>query len=391
LNKHLISTDAQLFIKNNISTDISSLLLKKLVFDNITPQELVEQIEAKKRCENKLKTWYNTPLIYYPNKLNIEQTSSEITAEYKANLVSGKSLIDLTGGYGVDCFYFSKKIKTVSHCEINPLLSEIVNHNYKQLKCNNIKTIIGDGINFLNNNLEVYDWIYIDPSRRNDSKGKVFLLSDCLPNVAEHINKLFIKTKNVLIKTSPLLDITNGINELIFVKEIHIVAVKNEVKELLFILEKNYTGAITIITSNTLNTKHHNFSFVRDNSEIAQYGLPKKYLYEPNTAILKSGGFNEIAIHYKLHKLHQHSHLYTNDILIDFPGRSFEITEVIPYNKKELKKRFKKQQVNVTTRNFPKSVNEIRKELHLKDGGTEYLFFTTNIENKKIAILCRKK
>jgi len=391
LNKHLISTDAQLFIKNNISTDISSLLLKKLVFDNITPQELVEQIEAKKRCENKLKTWYNTPLIYYPNKLNIEQTSSEITAEYKANLVSGKSLIDLTGGYGVDCFYFSKKIKTVSHCEINPLLSEIVNHNYKQLKCNNIKTITGDGINFLNNNLEVYDWIYIDPSRRNDSKGKVFLLSDCLPNVAEHINKLFIKTKNVLIKTSPLLDITNGINELIFVKEIHIVAVKNEVKELLFILEKNYTGAITIITSNTLNTKHHNFSFVRDNSEIAQYGLPKKYLYEPNTAILKSGGFNEIAIHYKLHKLHQHSHLYTNDILIDFPGRSFEITEVIPYNKKELKKRFKKQQVNVTTRNFPKSVNEIRKELHLKDGGTEYLFFTTNIENKKIAILCRKK
>jgi len=391
LNKHLISTDAQLFIKNNISTDISSLLLKKLVFDNITPQELVEQIEAKKRCENKLKTWYNTPLIYYPNKLNIEQTSSEITAEYKANLVSGKSLIDLTGGYGVDCFYFSKKIKTVSHCEINPLLSEIVNHNYKQLKCNNIKTIIGDGINFLNNNLEVYDWIYIDPSRRNDSKGKVFLLSDCLPNVAEHINKLFIKTKNVLIKTSPLLDITNGINELIFVKEIHIVAVKNEVKELLFILEKNYTGAITIITSNILNTKHHNFSFVRDNSEIAQYGLPKKYLYEPNTAILKSGGFNEIAIHYKLHKLHQHSHLYTNDILIDFPGRSFEITEVIPYNKKELKKRFKKQQVNVTTRNFPKSVNEIRKELHLKDGGTEYLFFTTNIENKKIAILCRKK
>jgi len=391
LNKHLISTDAQLFIKNNISTDISSLLLKKLVFDNITPQELVEQIEAKKRCENKLKTWYNTPLIYYPNKLNIEQTSSEITAEYKANLVSGKSLIDLTGGYGVDCFYFSKKIKTVSHCEINPLLSEIVNHNYKQLKCNNIKTITGDGINFLNNNLEVYDWIYIDPSRRNDSKGKVFLLSDCLPNVAEHINKLFIKTKNVLIKTSPLLDITNGINELIFVKEIHIVAVKNEVKELLFILEKNYTGAITIITSNILNTKHHNFSFVRDNSEIAQYGLPKKYLYEPNTAILKSGGFNEIAIHYKLHKLHQHSHLYTNDILIDFPGRSFEITEVIPYNKKELKKRFKKQQVNVTTRNFPKSVNEIRKELHLKDGGTEYLFFTTNIENKKIAILCRKK
>jgi len=380
-----------LFINKNTTTDISSLLLKKLVFNNIKAQEIIEQIEAKKRCKNKLITWYNTPLIYYPNKLNIEQTSSEITAEYKANLVSGKSLIDLTGGYGVDCFYFSKIINHVSHCEINPSLSKIVNHNFKQLKCNNIKTIIGDGIKYLSSNSEVFDWIYIDPSRRNDSKGKVFLLSDCLPNITENINNIFNKTNNVLIKTSPLLDITNGINELAFVKEIHIVAVKNEVKELLFLLEKNYTGEITIITTNIHNTKHNNFRFVKSSSVIAQYELPKKYLYEPNAAILKSGGFNEIALQHNISKLHQHSHLYTSNALIHFPGRSFEIIEVIPYNKKELRKRFKKQQANVTIRNFPKSVDEIRKELQLKDGGVIYLFFTTNMENKKIAILCLKK
>lgn len=391
MNKHLLNTGNQLFIKNNTSADISSLLLKKIVFKDVNQQELIEQIEAKKRCQNKLKTWYNTPNIYYPNKLNIEQTSSEITAEYKANLVSGKSLIDLTGGFGVDCFYFSKKVVSVSHCEINPSLSEIVNYNFKQLKCNNIKTIVGDGIKYLKNTSENFNWIYIDPSRRNDSKGKVFLLSDCLPNVSGNIDELFNKADNILIKTSPLLDITNGINELVFVKEIHIVAVKNEVKELLFLLEKNYIGEISVITANIQKTKQDLFNFIKISSELAQYGLPKKYLYEPNAAILKSGGFNEIAIKYNLNKLHQHSHLYSNDVLIDFPGRSFEILEVIPYNKKELRKRFKKQQVNVTTRNFPKSVEEIRKELQLKDGGTNYLFFTTNMKNKKIAILCSKK
>ncbi|PHS06937.1 MAG: SAM-dependent methyltransferase [Kordia sp.] len=391
MNKNILNTDNQQFILNNFRTDISSLLLRKLVFKDVTLQELTEQIEAKKRCQNKLNTWCNTPNIYYPNKLNIEQTSSETTAVYKANLVSGKSLIDLTGGYGVDCFYFSKKIKKISHCEINPSLSEIVNHNYKQLKCSNIKTIIGDGIEYLKNTTGTFDWIYIDPSRRSDSKGKVFLLSDCLPNITDHIEFLFTKSKNILIKTSPLLDITNGLKELGPVKEIHIVAVKNEVKELLFLLEKNHSGNISIKTANIHNDTVDTFSFIKTNSALAQHGLPKKYLYEPNSAILKSGGFNEIALQHNLYKLHQHSHLYSNDVLIDFPGRSFEITEIIPYNKKELRKRFKKQQINVTTRNFPKSVAEIRQELQIKDGGTEYLFFTTNIKNKKIAILCFKK
>lgn len=391
MNKDILRTDIQLFIRGNTSTDISSLLLKKLDFKNVSQKELVIQIEAKKRCQNKLKTWYNTPNIYYPNKLNIEQTSSETTAKYKASLVSGKSLIDLTGGYGVDCFYFSKKITNVSHCEINQSLSEIVTHNYKQLECNNIKTVVGDGIQYLKNTSEVFDWIYIDPSRRNDSKGKVFLLSHCLPNVSENIETLFYRTKNILIKTSPLLDITNGLKELGFVKEIHIIAVKNEVKELLFLLKQNYIGEISIITANIYSTRVDHFNFIKTSSKLPTYGLPKKYLYEPNAAILKSGGFNEVSLHYKLDKLHQHSHLYSNDNLIDFPGRSFEIVEIIPYNKKELRKRFKKHQINITTRNFPKSVADIRKELHLKDGGTEYLFFTTNIENKKIAILCIKK
>jgi len=219
----------------------------------------------------------------------------------------------------------------------------------------------------------------------------VFLLNDCLPNVSEHIDLLLSKSNHILIKTSPLLDITNGLKELKFVKEIHVVALKNEVKELLFVVEKNYTNEITIITTNIKNTKTDKFLFSLSQTGIASYSLPKSFLYEPNAAILKSGAFNDVALNFKLQKLHKHSHLYTNDDLIEIPGRTFEIIDVIPFNKKELKKRFKKQQFNITTRNFPKTVAEIRKELILKDGGNEYLFFTTNIKDEKIVVQCVKK
>jgi 16S rRNA G966 N2-methylase RsmD len=166
-------------------------LFKKHNLIGVTIQELIEQIEAKKRTKNKLETWFKSKNIYYPNRLNIEQTSSEITANYKTKLIDGESIIDLTGGFGVDCFYFSKKIKNVFHCEINKNLSKIVNHNFKQLERNNITTISEDGIEYLKNNQRIFDYIYLDPSRRNDQKGKVFLLSDCLPNITTNLEMLF--------------------------------------------------------------------------------------------------------------------------------------------------------------------------------------------------------
>ena len=365
-------------------------MFKKHNFIGVTIQELIEQIEAKKRTKNKLETWFKSKNIYYPNRLNIEQTSSEITANYKTKLIDGESIIDLTGGFGVDCFYFSKKIKNVFHCEINKNLSKIVNHNFKQLERNNITTISEDGIEYLKNNQRIFDYIYLDPSRRNDQKGKVFLLSDCLPNITTNLDEIFKKTNSILLKTSPLLDITNCLNELICVKEIHIVAIKNEVKELLFLLKKDFHEKPTIHTINITNNKEDKFTFKIDKTEIANYSLPKKYLYEPNAAILKSGGFNQVAKQYELCKLHQHSHLYTNNELLKFPGRTFEIIEVYKYNKKELRKRFKKEKINVNTRNFPKSVEQIRKELQLNDGGDRQLIFTTDIYNKKIAVFCKK-
>lgn len=390
MNNNILSAGFQAFIKDNLHTDISSLLLKKQIFDHVTQQELVEQLEAKIKCAKKLPTWFKTANIYYPNKLNIEQTSSEVTAQYKAALVKGKSLIDLTGGLGVDCYFFSKVITQITHCEINEKLSIIVHHNYRQLKSSNIKTIAQNGIEFLTHSNEHYDWIYVDPSRRNDAKGKVFLLEDCLPNITKHIDLLFSKASNILIKTSPMLDIDNGVKALQHVKAIHIVAVKNEVKELLFVLEKNYRNDIAIKTVNLeTNQPILNFKY-SEKSQLGAYSQPLNYLYEPNTSILKSGGFNVVCQKFNIPKLHQHSHLYTSKNLLAFPGRSFLVLEVFPYHKKTLKKRFKRQQINITCRNFPKSVAEIRNELHIKEGGNQYLFFTTDNSDNKIAILCNK-
>ncbi|WP_298496194.1 class I SAM-dependent methyltransferase [uncultured Algibacter sp.] len=391
MNKSILNTDIQYFINNNENSVISDLLLKGTSFIDVDTKSIIEQIEARNRSKTKLKTWYDTANIYYPNKLNIEQTSSETTAKYKSELLKGNSIIDLTGGFGVDCFYFSKQFKLVTHCEINDNLSEIVSHNYKQLQVNNIETIKTDGIVYLKNSNKIFDWIYIDPSRRHDSKGKVFFLNDCLPNVPKHLDTLFTHSKNILIKTSPLLDLSIGIGELKHVKTIHIVAVNNEVKELLWVLKLGFKEAITIETVNIKknNTKHFKFNLDEEKTTEAQYSLPLTYLYEPNAAILKAGAFNQVSLQLKVLKLHKHSHLYTSNERIDFPGRTFKIDEVIPYNKKAIKN-LAIQKANITTRNFPETVQQIRKKFKINDGGLSYLFFTTDMNNQKIVIITSK-
>ncbi|MFC0605800.1 THUMP-like domain-containing protein [Winogradskyella pulchriflava] len=391
MDKSILNIENQEFINSNINADISSLLLKGIPLKAVDPKLIIEQIEAKKRCKKKLPTWFNSKDIIYPNKLNIEQTSSEATAEYKAGLVSGNSLIDLTGGFGVDAYYFSKQIKDVTHCEINPKLSEIVKHNYSKLKAHNINCTNENGIEALKQANQSFDWIYIDPSRRDDSKNKVFLLSDCAPDIKLFQN-LFLKyAKNVMIKTSPLLDIKATLADLEFVKEIHVVAVNNEVKELLWLLERGYEKDIVVKTVNLRTKENQIFDFKLDDEHniSPNYSKPLTYIYEPNVAILKSGAFNSIAHQLDVSKLHKHSHLYTSETLIDFPGRCFKIEKKLPFNKKALAKQGVKK-ANITTRNFPLSVVEIRKKLKIKDGGNIYLFFTTNLDDEKIILVCSK-
>ncbi|SHH09576.1 hypothetical protein SAMN04488116_3527 [Flagellimonas flava] len=391
MNKLILNTGVQDFIKENLNTDIVSVLLKKLLFNGIAQKELAQQLESRKRAQEKLPTWFNSDGIFYPKKLHLEQTSSEITAHYKSRLVNGNTLLDLTGGLGVDSYFFSKKMDWVTHCEMNAELSEIAIYNFKVLGCENIEGVTENGLDYLAEKPREWDWIFIDPSRRNNEKGKVFRLEDCLPNVPRLLPLIFQKTKNVLIKTSPLLDIAQGISELQFVKEVHAVAVKNEVKELLFVLEKDFSGEIEIKTIDLKKDKEIQFDFrmIGENQVTVLLGPPENFLYEPNAAILKSGGFKSIGAHYGLKKLHPHSHLYTSETLVDFPGRRFEILEVLPYSKHALK-RMSIQKANITTRNFPLSVAELRKKHKITDGGELYLFFTKSINDNLMAIITRK-
>jgi hypothetical protein len=392
LNKHILNTEIQEFVNKNINSNATSILLKGTNFEMVSTKEIVEQIEAKNKCKSKLPTWFETPNIYYPNKLNIEQTSSEFTAAYKSKIVSGKSIIDLTGGFGVDCYYFSKYFETVTHCELNGSLQPISQHNFQVLQAKNINSIQDDGLKVLTNLDQQFDWIYIDPSRRHDSKGKVFYLSDCLPNVPQHLDVLFKYSKNILIKASPMLDISIGLKELQYTKALHIVAVNNEVKELLFVLEKDYNAEVEITTINLKKDEEQTFNFLleKELDAISSYSLPKSYLYEPNAALMKSGAFKLISEHLNIDKLHQHTHLYTSDKLISFPGRRFVIKEVIDYNKKVLKKKFSNQKLNVSTRNFPEGISQLKKQFRIKDGGQLYVFFITNSDHKKMVLICEK-
>ncbi|WP_045474546.1 THUMP-like domain-containing protein [Winogradskyella sp. PG-2] len=391
MNTNLLNIEIQRFINSNLESDITRLLLKGIDFESIETKALIEQIESKRRSKKKLPTWYNSENIYYPNKLNIEQTSSEVTANYKASLVEGNSLIDLTGGFGIDSYSFSKNIEQITHCEISSNLSNIVKHNYKVLNTSNIECISENGIDVLKRLDKKFDWIYIDPSRRDSTKEKVFLLSDCTPNIKIFQN-LFLKySEHVMIKTSPILDLSATLSDLKSVKEIHIVAVNNEVKELLWILERNYEDNVIIKTVNLQkdSNQHFEFNFFKESNSKAEYSQPLTYLYEPNSAILKSGAFNSVSNILNIPKLQKHSHLYTSKDLIVFPGRCFKIENQLPFNKKVFAKE-KISKANVTTRNFPLSVSEIRKKLKIKDGGNHYLFFTTNLNEEKIVLVCSK-
>lgn len=388
--ENLLREDVQKFIIENTGKDSSVLALSKNPFPEIDYKVLLNQIECRTKSRQKLPTWFSTKGCIYPDKTAIEQTSSEATASYKSELLSGSTIIDLTGGFGVDCYYFAKKMQRVWHCELNPKLSKIVAHNTTILNTNNIICMLGDGSEILQDLAEKPDWIYIDPSRRNDVKGKVFMLKDCSPDVSELLDIYLQYANTILIKTSPLLDISIGMYELKFVKEIHVVALDNEVKELLWVIEKNFNGNVVFKTVNIQKEKRVTYSFAPQNAVTINYGMPKRYLYEPNAAIMKSGGYAFLTDTYPVQKLHKHAHLFTADVLVDFPGRIFEITQVEEYSKKAAKTFLEKKKMNVSTRNFPETADALVKKWKIKDGGEVYTFFTTNLNEAKIMLFCAK-
>jgi len=386
MNRAILDQNVQQYIQTHLDADVTKIALSRSTFDGITAAELAGQIHARKKARKKLPTWFNTKLIYYPSPLSIEQTSSETTAHYKAKLVLGQSLVDITGGFGVDAYYFAKKAKAVTHCEINSELSEIAQYNARLLNVNNISFQNVDGLEYLGTTDLKFDTIYVDPARRAET-GKVFMLKDCTPNVVSNLDKLLAISKRVIIKTAPLLDLSAGLGELKNVAEIQIVSVKNECKELLWILEKGFEG-VTTINAVTLNDEEKHFSFKLNdlNTEVnfANKMQPEDFLYEPDAALLKSGAFNLIGKKYQIHKLHPQSQLYTSkQINTDFPGRIFEVKEI--FSSREIKKHHALKG-NVIVRNYPAKAEELVKKYKIIADKDEFLIFTKDISERNIII-----
>lgn len=389
MKKAILNQEVQEFLETNYHKDTAEIALKASPFPEISSLELATQLGGKKKALKKLPKWFKTRGIIYPHGLNIEQTSSQITAQYKASLIKGENLADLSAGLGIDSFYFSEKIKTVYHCEINKELSEIASHNLELLGARNINFIQQDAIEFLKSSQENFDWLYIDPSRRSENGGRVFRLVDCEPNVPLHLDLLLSRSKKLMLKTSPLLDISAGLEELGKVQEIHIIAVKNEVKELLWILTSQ-PSPLLIKTINFTGNSLEKFEAEIVGQEPIHIAPPQSFLYEPNAAIMKSGLFSSLATSYELGKLHPNTHLFTSIELKDFPGRRFKILEQLAYNRKKINKKIGRSKANISIRNFPESVANLRKTFKIKDGGDVYLFFTTLENERKVVLICEK-
>ena len=391
MNPAILHPEVQNFIRENLQADITRLLLSKSPFSQITTRELAEQIESKKRCEKKLPLWYSTPGIYYPPKLAIEQSSSQATAFYKAGLIKGIKCIDLTGGFGADSFFFSKKAECVTYCELNENLFEISKHNASVLGANNISFFCGDGLDYLINCTEQFDTVYIDPSRRVNTQ-KVFKLKDCEPDVVSNLDLILKKTSRLIIKTAPLLDIQAGLQELHLVSEIHIISVKNDCKVLLWIIDRDFTDQEPQLICTAIDDKTQQYSFKLSEEKsmvLTDYSTPLEYIYEPDVALLKAGCFKTLTKHFNVLKLHQHTHLYTSSFLNpDFIGRTFKLIKSWDY--RDFMNENSVKQANIIARNFPLSADEIKKKHRIKDGGAEYLLFTTGPVNQLLVLRCQR-
>ena len=395
-----LSPETLAFIREHRTKDVHTLALHAKKYPAVDLAEAIIQIAGQQIAEKKIPSWAKLEGIRYPQHLSMEQCSSEITARYKASLVEGDSFADLTGGFGVDCAFIASRFRQADYVERQETLCELAMHNFALLGLNQIKVHSTDGIAYLQQ-MEPVDCLYLDPARRDNHGGKTIAISDCEPDVSQLESLLLKKGKSVMLKLSPMLDIALAIQTLKHISQVHIVAVNNECKELIILLEEQgikaeYPKKETLISCeqivNNLLTKPFSFTLEEERNASCEYAdRLGKYLYEPGAALLKAGPYRLLASRYGVKKLHPNSHLYTSDTLVDFPGRSFQIEAVSGFGKKELKAFLQRiGKANLTIRNFPSSVAELRKKLKVKEGGDIYLFATTLKEGEKVLIKCVK-
>ncbi|MBP6378374.1 MAG: RsmD family RNA methyltransferase [Kaistella sp.] len=380
INPSILIEEIQKYINANLTADLHSLLLKRSPFAEVSMHEIAQQIKGKKVAQKKFPFLLRDGIVFPPN-LNLEQASSQSTAEYKAKNLKGKSFLDLTSGFGIDAYFLSQNFDQVTLVEQNTELLETVKHNWN---------ILGRKANFINENLEdfleensqKFDFIYLDPARRDAEKNKKFLLEDLSPNLLEIQEKLGIISDEIIVKLSPLIDISYLLSVVKNVSKIEIIAVKNEVKELLVFISGKNSYPETQIKCVNLESTDPDFVFIFNDEKnaVAEYSDPQNFLYLPNNAVLKSGAFNTVAKKFKLLKLHANTHFYTSDELVkEFPGRLLEVVVIEP------KHILKGEKFNIISKNYPLSPDEIKKKYKISDGGKTYLIFTQS-QNGKIIL-----
>lgn len=397
-----LSEETLRFIRKHRRDDVRTLALQARKYPDVDMPAAITQIAGWQAAREKVPAWAENDNILYPAHLSLEQCSSEPTARYKANIIarspgSRHTFADLTGGFGIDCAFLAALFKEATYVERQEALCRIASHNFPALNLNHITVCHADSLCHLQA-MPTADWIFIDPARRDGHGGKTVAIADCEPNVAALEELLLQKAHRVLVKLSPMLDLTLALNDLHHVQEAHIVSAGNECKELLLVLARDANLAPDDVPIHCINLNASQdarpFTFTRrQERECACPYTPKlkAYLYEPNASLLKGGAFRSISYIYKVEKLHPNSHLYTSDTYLpDFPGRKFQITGSCGFNKKEVKEMLGPQKkANLTVRNFPASVAELRKRLKLAEGGDTYLFATTLADEKKALISSR--
>jgi 16S rRNA G966 N2-methylase RsmD len=393
--ERIASNEVQEYIFAHEGVDEKNLILRSREILGVSTTLIAQQIAVRRKAAQKLPSFYRKKGIVYPPSLNWEQCSSEATANFKADIIfrelgNGElKVADLTGGFGIDSFFFSRKVGFLDFVEHDPNILKIARHNHILLGCSNIQYHPNNAEEFLSQYNSKFNLIYLDPSRRNSHSRKVFRLADCEPNIYNLLPQLFEYAEFVLIKTSPLLDIQQGLNELSSVKKVIVVSVGNECKELLFLLQKRFSGEPIIETYNldNLGNAKHFFSFSLDEEKnvISDFSEPQNYLYEPNASILKAGAFKTIGRKFGLQKLHVSTHFYTsNTPKDDFPGRIFRIDQV-EFDPKTLLER----KANVITRNYPLTAEELKKKLKLSDGGEKYVIGFSSLKKKHVILATR--
>ncbi|MCS6822957.1 MAG: class I SAM-dependent methyltransferase [Cytophagaceae bacterium] len=375
------------------NTNIEEFVLQNKTFSTDEIQYIATQIHCRKKAKHKLPDWYQNLNVLFPDKTSIEQCSSQATATYKSSLFSGCHLLDLTGGLGVDTYYFSFQFQSVTYVEKHEPYYRAALNNFSALKRSNICCINYSAEKFLQTiSQNQFDTIYIDPSRRYHN-NRVIRLEDCSPNVITLMPLLFHKSPSVLIKTSPLVDIKHTLQILSNVSDIYVISVKNECKEVLFKITSSCFSEplVHAVCMNNDIKQTFSFTFSEEKFSEVKYSDPLTYLYEPDAALLKAGAFKWLSQKYALFKLHTHTHLYTSLTLVPhFPGRIFKVLHVLKYSKKEVHQTVKHSKANVAVRNFPDSVSQVRKKLALDEGGDIYLFATTDMHDKHIILHTEK-